>query len=156
VSQIADHYNQYTEITLPTRGIINWETQLTGSMPVDPEEGLVTDLMLGMMVVFGADIIASLAFMWVANYTSATVFIAVTASILAAFGLWIGWRWNEIRKLQSTDDPERTALDELKHQYAAGELGEAEFEQKLDRLVEVEKQVDSDEIEVDEAIDRAE
>jgi Predicted membrane protein (DUF2078). len=122
-------------------------------MPVDPEEGLVTDLMLGMMVVFGADIIALVGFMWVANYTSATVFIAVTASILAAFGLWIGWRWNEIRKLQSTDDPERTALDELKHQYAAGELGEAEFEQKLDRLVEVEEQVDSDEIEVEEQVD---
>ena len=87
------------------------------------------------------------------DLTSATVFIAVTASILAAFGLWIGWRWNEIRKLQSTDDPERTALDELKHQYAAGELGEAEFEQKLDRLVEVEEQVDSDEIEVEEQVD---
>jgi len=122
-------------------------------MPVDPEEGLVTDLMLGLMVVFGADIIALVGFMWVANYTSATVFAGTTASILAAFGLWIGWRWTEIRKLQSTDDPERTALEELKHQYAAGEISEAEFEQKLDRLVEVDARVDEHEVE---AIDRAE
>lgn len=116
-------------------------------MPVDPEEGLVTDLMLGLMVVFGADIIVLVGFMWLSGRTSAAVFAATTGIILGSFGLWIAWRWKEIRRLQSTDKPERTALDELKHQYAAGEIDEAEFERKLDRLVEV----DADEIE---AVDR--
>jgi uncharacterized membrane protein len=122
-------------------------------MPVDPEEGLVTDLMLGMMVVFGADIIALVGFMWLSGRTSAAAFAATTGLILGGFGLWIGWRWNEIRKLQSTDDPERTALDELKHQYAAGEISETEFERRLDRLVAVDETVDSDKIE---AVERSE
>jgi uncharacterized membrane protein len=122
-------------------------------MPVDPEEGLVTDLMLGMFVVFGADIIALVGFMWLSGRTSAVVFGTTTAAILGGFGLWVGWRWNEIRKLQSTDDPERTALDELKHQYAAGEISETEFERRLDRLVAVDETVDSDELE---AVERSE
>lgn len=127
---------------------MGWESQPTDTMPVDPEEGLITDLMLGMFVVFGADIIALVGFMWVADYTSAAVFAGTTATILAAFGLWIGWRWNEIRKLQSTADPERTALAELKHQYATGEISEAEFERRLDRLVAVDETVEKDDIEL--------
>lgn len=122
-------------------------------MPVDPEEGLITDLMLGIMVVFGADIIALVGFMWLSGRTSGAVFAATTAAIVGSFGLWIGWRWKEIRRLQSTDDPDRTALEELKHQYAAGELSEAAFERKLDRLVEVDAQVDPA---PDEQVDRSE
>ena len=110
-------------------------------MPVDPEEGLVTDLMLGLMVVFGVDIVALVGFMWLTNNVSTAVFGGVTALVVGGFGGWIGWRWRELRRLQSTDDPDRTALEELKHQYAAGEISEAAFERRLDRLVEVDETV---------------
>ena len=131
-------------------------------MPVDPEEGLVTDLMLGMMVVFGADIIAIVAFMWAYGHVSTPTFLTTTGLIVGGFAAWIGWRWREIRKLEAPDEPERSALDELKHRYAAGEIGEAEFERKLDRLVEVEElterpDVDSDRLAGDElATERSE
>jgi len=119
-------------------------------MPVDPEEGLVTDLMLGMMVVFGVDIIALVGFMWLTNNVSTAVFGGVTALVVGGFGGWIGWRWRELRRLQSTDDPERSALEELKHQYAAGEISEAAFERKLDRLVDIEDRTERHEVDTEE------
>jgi len=126
-------------------------------MPVDPEEGLVTDLMLGMMVVFGIDIIALVGFMWLTDNVSTAVFAGVTGLILGGFGCWIGWRWREIRKLDSADEPERSALDELKHRYAAGEISEAEFERKLDRLVEIEDRTERPDIDTEElATERSE
>jgi len=130
-------------------------------MPVDPEEGLITDLMLGMMVVFGADIIALVGFMWLSGKASTAAFVGVTGLIVGVFAAWIAWRWKEIRRLRSTS---RTALDELKYQYAAGNVSEAEFERKLDRLIETDDAVaakidttDDGEIDIDDldlAVDR--
>lgn len=108
------------------------------SMPVDPEEGLVTDFMLGMWLVFGADFILLAGLGWAVDLISPIVFVAVTVVILAVFTAWIGWRWWAIRQLEAT---EQSPLDALKYQYATGELSEAEFERRLDRLVET----DSDE-----------
>lgn len=125
-------------------------------MPVDPDEGLVTDLMLGMIVIFGVDIIALVGFMWLSNTVSAVAFGGVTAVVLGGFGSWVGWRWWEIRKLQSTDEPNRTALEELKYRYAAGELSEAAFERKLDRLVELEDHTQRAERETEDRTQRAE
>lgn len=123
-------------------------------MPVDPEEGLVTDLMLGMMVVFGADIIAIVGFMWATSRLSTLVSATTTGLIIGFFAVWIGWRWTKIRQIESTD---RSPIEELKYQYAAGEISEAEFERKLDRLVEIDDTVDADEIDVEDvdlAVDR--
>jgi len=126
-------------------------------MPVDPDEGLVTDLMLGMIVVFGVDLIALVGFMWLTNNVSTAVFGGVTALVLGGFGSWIGWRWRELRRLQSADEPERSALEELKYQYAAGEITEATFERKLDRLVDIEDRTERDEVDAEElAPERAE
>ena len=118
-------------------------------MPVDPEEGLVTDLMLGMMVVFGADIIAIVGFMWAYGHVSTPSFVATTGLIVGTFAAWIGWRWREIRRIESTDDPERSPLEELKHRYAAGEIDDDEFERRLDRLVEVDETVADPEADAD-------
>jgi uncharacterized membrane protein len=111
-------------------------------MAVDPEEGLVTDLMLGVMIAFGADAIILVGAGWAVGFLSTTVFAAVTTLVVAVFALWIGWRWRAIKKVESA---ERDALEELKHRYARGELSDEEFERKLDALVDAQ---DSDEIEL--------
>ncbi|WP_253736941.1 SHOCT domain-containing protein [Halohasta salina] len=108
-------------------------------MPVDPEEGLVTDLMFGLMIAFGADIILIVGALWLIGTTSTLTFLTTTGLIVGAFAAWIGWRWRAIRRIESAADPERAPLDELKHQYAAGEIDEATFERKLDALVDSEE-----------------
>jgi len=110
-------------------------------MAVDPEDGLVTDLMFGMMLVFGADIILLVGLLWILDATSATTFVTVTVAVVATFGGWIAWRWWQLRQLTSTD---KTPLDELKHRYAAGEITDAEFERKLDQLVDADETVDDE------------
>lgn len=119
-------------------------------MPVDPEEGLVTDLMFGLMIAFGADIILLVGVLWYIGSTSTLAFVTTTVLIVGTFAAWIGWRWHAIRRIESTDDPERSALDELKHQYAAGEISEATFERKLDRLVDIEDRTERDEVDTGE------
>jgi len=111
---------------------------------VDPEEGLVTEFMFGMMMVFGADIIVLVVLLWAGGFLSTSVFVGVTAVTVAVYAVWIGWRWWQLRQLTDADEPERTPLEELKHQYAAGELTDTEFERKLDQLVEADETVDDE------------
>ena len=110
-------------------------------MAVDPEDGLITDLMLGAMLVFGADIIVLAGFAWVAGFISTGLFVGLTVLIVGVFAGWIGWRWWALKQVESTD---RTPLEELKHRYATGEPSDAEFERKLDRLVETDERVDDE------------
>jgi uncharacterized membrane protein len=119
-------------------------------MPVDPEEGLVTDLMLGLMVAFGADIIVFVGVMWYIGNVTTLAFVTTTGLIVGVFAAWIGWRWREIRKIESADNADRTVLDELKHRYATGEISEAAFERKLDRLVDIEDRTERDEVDTEE------
>lgn len=112
-------------------------------MAIDPEEGLITELMIGMMMVFGADIIALVALLWAGGYASTTLFVGVTAVVVAVYAVWIAWRWWQLRTLRA-DTADRTPLAELKHQYAAGEITDAEFERKLDRLVDTDETVDGE------------
>ena len=123
-------------------------------MPVDPEKGLVTDLMLGLMVAFGADIIVLVGAMWYIGNVSTLSFATTTGLIVGGFAAWIGWRWREIRKIKSADNADRTALDELKHRYATGELGEAAFERKLDRLVDIEDRTERDVVDIEDRTER--
>lgn len=102
-------------------------------MVADPEKGLVTDLMLGMMLVFGFDVVLLLGVFWIAGLVSGTAFFTVTTIIVACYGVWIGYRWWGLRSAESTE-PE--PLDELKRRYAAGELTEDEFEAKLETVME--------------------
>jgi uncharacterized membrane protein len=99
----------------------------------DPDEPLVTDLMLGTMIAFGADIVLILGFAWAAGWVSAALFATVTVLVVAFYGGWIGWRW---RELDAAEDTERSPVEELKRRYANGELSEAEFERRLDTLID--------------------
>ncbi|MEA1930642.1 MAG: hypothetical protein U9O06_03730 [Euryarchaeota archaeon] len=125
-------------------------------MPVDPEEGLVTDLMLGLMVAFGADIIVLVGVLWYIGNVTTLALVTTTGLIVGVFAAWIGWRWRAIRHIESADEPERSALNELTHRYATGELSEAAFERKLDRLVDIEDRTERDEIDEERAPERAE
>lgn len=100
---------------------------------VDPDEGIVTDLMLGSMIAFGADIVVLVGFLWAAGYVSATTFGIVTVLIVAFYAGWIGWRW---RSLGEVEPSERSPVEELKYRYANGELSEEEFERRLDRIID--------------------
>lgn len=102
-------------------------------MDIDPEEGLVTDFMLGIMVAFGVDIIIFVGIGWGVGLFTTALFVGATVSVVSVFALWIAWRWRALNKLESTD---RDALDELKYQYATGAISEEEFEQKLDTLID--------------------
>lgn len=102
-------------------------------MAVDPDEGLVTDFMLGLMIAFGVDIIIFVGIGWGVGFFTTAFFVGVTVMVVSVFALWIAWRWRAINKLESTD---RDAVDELKYQYATGEISEGEFERKLNTLID--------------------
>ena len=99
----------------------------------DSDEEIVTDLMLGSMIAFGADIIFLVGFLWAAGYVTVTTFGVVTFLIVAFYAAWIGWRWKQIREGAAAG---RSPVEELKYQYANGEISEAEFERKLETLMD--------------------
>ena len=108
-----------------------------GSAVTQEDEPLVTGEFLGFFLVFGADIILVVVLLAVAGIVSGSVAISVTALILAVYGGWLGVRW---RRLQDDGEPvQPDALETLKDRYAAGELSDEEFEQRLDRLLDTEQ-----------------
>jgi len=108
-----------------------------GSAVTQEDEPLVTGEFLGLFLVFGADIILVVVLLAVAGIVSGSVAISVTALILAVYGGWLGVRW---RRLQDDGEPAQPdALETLKDRYAAGELSDEEFEQRLDRLLDTEQ-----------------
>ena len=117
-------------------------------MAVDPDDGLITDLMIGLWFVLAADLMALTGFAYLGGYVSRWVFILTTGLTNAAFALWIGRRWLAIRRAQATD---RAAVEELKHRYAAGELSDAEFERRLNELLDADEAVATADIDVGDA-----
>lgn len=105
----------------------------------DPDEPLVTDLMFGTMIAFGADIVLLVGVAWALDYVSAAVFAVVTVLVVSFYGGWIAWRGWERRGVASTD---RSPVEELKHRYANGEISEAELERRLDTLIDEEKRAE--------------
>ncbi|QSG02398.1 SHOCT domain-containing protein [Natranaeroarchaeum sulfidigenes] len=102
-------------------------------MVADPDEGLVTDLMLGLMVAFGFDIILLLGVFWIAGFVPFTAFLGGTVLIVGWYAAWIGYRWWALRTAETTEaDP----VKELKGRYASGELTEDEFETKLETVID--------------------
>lgn len=107
-------------------------------MTDDPD--LITDRMLGFIVVVGADLIILAGFAWLASFISTTAFVGITAVTVGSFAAWIGYRWRLIHH----GTPE-SAVDTLKQRYAAGEIDEATFEAQLDKLIESEESSTGDE-----------
>lgn len=99
----------------------------------DPDDGIVTDLMLGSMIAFGADIVILVGFLWASGYVAAATFGVVTVLTVAFYAGWIGWRWRQLRAAESV---ERSPVEELKYRYANGEMTDEEFERRLDRLID--------------------
>lgn len=101
-------------------------------MAADSDDELVTDLMIGLWFVIAADLMALTGFAWIGGYVSRALFIAVTVATNAVFAGWLGWRWYAIRQARTAD---RSAVETLKRRYAAGEIGDREFETRLESLI---------------------
>jgi len=105
----------------------------------DRDEPLITDEMIGHMVVFGADVILFAGLLWVVDVLSAAAAAGVSIAVVAAFAGWVLYRWVSLRpEPDGAGDPVET----LKRRYAAGELSEAEFEEKLERLLDADERRD--------------
>lgn len=129
---------------------------MTGS-----DSRVVTGFVLGTFLAFGADTLVVVAALWYVGRLSGTMAGAVAAGVLLVFSLWVGVRWLRLRSEDRTggdgdgrsDSPERTEpLDRLKQRYADGELSDAEFEARLDRLLDADRRAGS----ADDAAPRAE
>lgn len=114
------------------------------------EPRVVTGLMLGAFLAFGADTLVIVAALWYVGELSRTVAGGVASAVLLVFSLWVGVRWVRLRVYRSgrdsnegaDSDEERDPLDELKRRYASGELSDAEFEARLDGLLDADRRVE--------------
>lgn len=99
----------------------------------DSDESLISDEMIGYMVVFGLDFVLLAGLLWLVDLVSGAAFAAVTGLVVLVYIGWIAWRWHALRSDRSTEtDPVET----LKRRYAAGELSDEEFERRLDQLMD--------------------
>lgn len=96
------------------------------------EKSLVTGEMLGLFVVFGADIILLVVLLAVAGVVSATGAGLAVGAVLVPYAGWVLARWVALRNRHEPPD----AVETLKERYAAGELSEAEFERRLDTVLD--------------------
>lgn len=99
---------------------------------------LVTGEFLGLFFVFGADIILVVVMLAVAGIVSGPVAVAVTALVLGVYGGWLGLRWRRLRDSEESTQP--NPLETLRDRYAAGKLSDEEFERRLDRLIDTERE----------------
>jgi len=106
------------------------------------KEPLVTGEMVGLFVVFGADLIVVVVLLAVVGVIDALVAGVVTVTILAVFGGWVGLRWWRLQSTATAPD-EADPLETLKERYAAGDLSDAEFETKLDALLDSDRERDT-------------
>lgn len=119
-------------------------------------EPIVTQTMVGLFVVAGADVILLVVLLAAVGVTTWTVALGISGFILAVFGGWAFVRWRRLRpdpapaEAGAADDRgSREAegavdpVERLKTRYAAGELADDEFEETLDRLLDSDRQVEA-------------
>jgi uncharacterized membrane protein len=108
--------------------------------------------MLGAFLALGVDTLVIVGALWYVGRMSGRIAGVVTGAVLLVFSLWVAVRWIRLRLLapstgdgaQKTDDTEpKEPLDRLKQRYANGELSDAEFEERLDRLLDADRRADS-------------
>ena len=66
------------------------------------------------------------------------IVVAMTVLTLSFFGGWLVLRWRRLRDDEEPTQPD--PLETLKDRYAAGELSDEEFERRLDRLLDNERE----------------
>lgn len=116
------------------------------------ESRVVTGLMLGAFLALGVDTLVIVAVLWYVGRVSDTVAAAVSVAILLVFSLWVVGRWLRLRLTGRSADDNREStngaeepdpLDRLKQRYADGELSDAEFEARLDTLLDADRRAES-------------
>lgn len=107
--------------------------------------------MLGAFLAFGVDTLVIVGVLWYVGQLSGATAGGVSAAILILFSLWVLGRWLRLywMDLSSRDDTESTDSHEqrdpfarLKQRYAEGELTDEEFEQRLDKILDADRQVE--------------
>ena len=107
--------------------------------------------MLGVFLAFGVDTLVIVGVLWYVGQLSGATAGGVSAAILILFSLWVLGRWLRLHgmDLSSRDDTESTDSHEqrdpfakLKQRYAEGELTDEEFEQRLDKILDADRQVE--------------
>ncbi|WP_236639868.1 SHOCT domain-containing protein [Salinigranum halophilum] len=116
------------------------------------EPRVVTGLMLGAFLAFGIDTLVIVAGLWYVDRLSAAAARWVSVAVLAFFTLWVGVRWARLRLRNGAGDGgdtgddsthQRDPLEKLKQRYADGELSDAEFEERLDTLLDADRRAES-------------
>jgi uncharacterized membrane protein len=106
--------------------------------------------MVGAFLAFGVDTVVIVAALWYVGRLSGAVAGGLSAAVVGLFLLWVAGRWVRLRRRGGTDPGEGveassdgTAIEvdpveRVKRRYADGELSEAEFERRLDGLLDAE------------------
>lgn len=108
--------------------------------------------MLGAFLAFGFDTLVIVAGLWYVGRVSDTMAGAVSVAVLLVFSLWVVGRWLRLRLTNhsgadsgetggKSDEPD--PLDRLKQRYANDELSDAEFEARLDTLLDADRRAES-------------
>jgi len=115
---------------------------------------VVTGMMLGVFLAFGVDTIVIVGALWYIGQIPGATAGALSAAILGVFALWILVRWVRLRRTDrpDTESADSTAsrdqctpFEQLKRRYAAGEISDAEFEERLDTLFDADRRAESSE-----------
>lgn len=113
---------------------------------------IVTGLMLGTFLALGVDTLIIVGVLWYVGQIPKTTAATVSVAVLSVFALWVLGRWIRLRGMDqfnsnSTEDvsnPEhRDPLERLKQRYAEGELSDAEFEKRLETLLDADHRAES-------------
>lgn len=104
--------------------------------------------MLGAFLALGVDTLVIVAALWHVGRLSGRVAGATAIAVLSVFALWVGVRWLRLRTTKTQRDSDADEgedpdpLDRLKQRYADGELSDAEFEARLETLLDADSRAD--------------
>lgn len=100
------------------------------------DDALVTDEMLGLAFVLGDGVLLAVL-LWAFDVVSVVAVVTVAVLTVLSFAVWGATRWWRFPDGEAAEaDPDPDPVATLRERYAAGDLSEAEFERKLERVLE--------------------